>query len=56
VRIRQLAEEAVKRKAHNLFDNLARRVQVNKALVDFEFVTIPGLGTLTARLRIDGGM
>jgi hypothetical protein len=50
VRIRELAEEAVKWKAHNLFDNLARRVQINEALVDFEFVTIPGLGALTARL------
>jgi len=25
-------------------------VQINKALVDFEFVAVPGLGTLTARL------
>ena len=36
--------------AHNLLDNLARGVQINETLVYFEFVTIPGLGTLTARL------
>jgi hypothetical protein len=37
-------------KTHNLLDNLARGVQINETLVYFEFVTIPCLGTLTARL------
>jgi len=37
-------------KAHDLFNNLTRGVEVNETLVDFEFVTVPGLGTLTARL------
>ncbi len=40
--------------AYNLFDNLARGVQINETLVYFEFVTIPGFGTLTARLIKDG--
>lgn len=35
---------------HNLLDDLAGGVQVNKALVHLELVTIPGLGTLTTRL------
>ncbi len=39
---------------HDLLDNLARRVEVNEALVDFEFVAIPGLGSLTARLEKRG--
>jgi hypothetical protein len=56
VHIRQLAEGEVKRKAHNLLDNLARGVQINEALVDFEFITVPGLGTLTARLGRKGGV
>ncbi len=43
-------------KAHNLFDNLARGVQINEALVDFEFVTVPSLGALTARLEKNGEM
>jgi hypothetical protein len=43
-------------KAHDLFDNLARGVQINEALVDFEFVTVPSLGALTARLEKNGGM
>jgi hypothetical protein len=38
------------RGTHNLLDNLRRGVQVNQALVDFELVAVPGLGTLTARL------
>jgi hypothetical protein len=50
-----LADGAIERKAHNLFDDLARGVQINKALVDFEFITVPGLGTLTARLGRRGG-
>ena len=41
--------------AHNLLDNLARGVQINETLVYFEFVTIPGLGTLTARLAKEEG-
>lgn len=43
-----------KESAHNLLDNLARGVQINETLVYFEFVTIPGLGTLTARLAKEG--
>ena len=43
-------------KAHDLFDNLARGVQINEALVDFEFVTVPSLGALTARLEKTGEM
>ena len=37
--------------AHDLLDNLARGVEVNQTLVDFEFVAIPGLGPLTTRLE-----
>jgi hypothetical protein len=37
-------------KAHNLFDNLTRGVEINETLVDFEFITVPCFGTLTARL------
>jgi hypothetical protein len=40
-----------KQKTHDLLDNLARGVEVNEALVDFEFVAVPGLGSLTARLE-----
>ena len=47
-------ERRVKKKTHDLLDNLARRVEVNEALVDFEFVAIPGLGSLTARLEKRG--
>ena len=39
---------------HDLLDNLARGVEVNQTLVDFEFVAIPGLGSLTARLEKRG--
>jgi hypothetical protein len=35
---------------YDLLDDLAGGVQVDEALVDLQFVTIPGLGTLTARL------
>jgi len=56
VRIRRLAEGKVERKTYNLLDNLARGVQINEALVDFEFITVPGLGTLTARLGKEGGV
>jgi hypothetical protein len=35
--------------AGDLFDNLRRRVQVDHALVDAHFETIPSVGTLTAR-------
>ena len=38
---------------YNLLDDLARGVEVNETLVDLELVAIPGLGTLTARLRTD---
>jgi len=38
-------------KAHDLFDNLTRGVEINETFVDFEFIAVPGLGTLTARLR-----
>lgn len=38
----------------DLLDNLARGVEVDQAFVDFEFVAIPGLGSLTAR-RLAGG-
>jgi hypothetical protein len=50
VRIEQFAKGMIRRKAHNLLDDLARGVQINETLVDFEFITVPGLGTLTARL------
>ena len=36
---------------HNLLDDLARRVKVDETLVDLELVAVPGLGTLTARLK-----
>ena len=45
----------ISKKAHNLLDNFARGVQINETLVYFEFVTIPGLGTFTARLAKEGG-
>jgi hypothetical protein len=32
-----------KQEAHNLLNNLARGVQIDKTLVNFEFITIPGL-------------
>ena len=35
---------------NDLFDDLARGVQVDETFVDFEFVTIPGFRSLTARL------
>lgn len=34
----------------DLFDNLTRSMQVDQALVNFEFVAVPGLGALTTRL------
>lgn len=37
--------------SYDLLDDLAGGVQVNEALVDLELVTIPGLGTLTTRLK-----
>jgi hypothetical protein len=40
-----------KKGTHDLLDNLARGMEVNQTLVDFEFVTIPGLGSLTTRLE-----
>jgi len=40
--------------ARDLLDNLARGVEVNEALVDFEFVPVPGLGSFTTR-RLAGG-
>ena len=43
-------------KAHDLFDNLTRGVEINETLVDFEFITVPGLGTLTARLGKEGSV
>ena len=36
---------------YDLLDDLAGGVEVDQTLVDLELVTIPGLGTLTARLR-----
>ena len=51
-----LGEGRLKREAHDLLDNLARGVQIDEAFVDFEFVTVPGLGALTARLGIEKGM
>ena len=36
---------------YNLLHDFAGGVQVNEPLVDLELITIPGLGTLTARLR-----
>ena len=35
---------------NDLFDDLARGVQVDETFVDFELVTIPGFRSLTARL------
>jgi hypothetical protein len=35
---------------HNLLDDLARRVQVDEALVHLELVTVPGLRSLTTGL------
>jgi len=40
-----------RRETHNLLDDLAGRVQVNQPLVNLELVTVPGFGTLTARLE-----
>ena len=48
-------ENVFLKKAHNLLDNFARGVQIDETLVYFEFVTIPGLGTFTARLAKEGG-
>ena len=36
---------------HDLLDDLARRVEVDEALVHLELVAVPGLRTLTARLQ-----
>jgi len=36
--------------AYNLFHDLRGGVQVNEAFVDLEFITVPGFGTLSARL------
>mgnify|MGYP007051644868 CR=1 FL=1 len=40
-----------RRKTYDLLDDLAGGVQVNEALVDFQLIAIPGLGTFTARLE-----
>ena len=39
------------KETYDLLDDLARGVEVDQALVDLELVAVPGLGTLTARLR-----
>jgi hypothetical protein len=39
------------RKTHDLFDNLTGGVEVDQTLVHLELVAIPGLRTLTARLK-----
>ena len=36
---------------HDLLNDLAGGVEVDKALVDLELVAVPGLRTLTARLK-----
>ena len=41
----------MKKNTHDLLDNLARGVEINEALVDLEFVPVPGLGSLTTRLE-----
>ena len=35
-----------------MFHDLGGGVQVNETFVDLEFVTVPGFGTLTARLHL----
>lgn len=40
----------------NLLDNLAGRVEVNKALVNLELVAVPGLGTFTTRSLTSGDL
>jgi len=42
--------------AGNLLDELAGGVQVDQTLVDLELITIPGLGTLTARSLASGDL
>ena len=37
---------------HDLFHHLRGGVQVNETFVDLELVTVPGFGTLTARLNL----
>lgn len=37
---------------HDLLDNLAGGVEVDQTLVDLQLEAIPGLGTLTTRLKI----
>lgn len=46
-----MSNDNEQRQTHDLLDDLAGRVEVDEALVDLELVAIPGLGTLTARLR-----
>ena len=46
----RMAKDKEQENTYNLLDDLARRVQVDQALVNLQFVTIPGFGTLTTRL------
>jgi hypothetical protein len=53
-RIKPRANGRSRNDTHNLLDNLARGVEVDQTLVDFEFVAVPGLGSLTTRLERSG--
>lgn len=46
----RMAKNKEQENTYDLLDDLARRVQVDQALVNLQLVTIPGLGTLTTRL------
>jgi hypothetical protein len=46
-------DQKQKANTHDLLDNLAGRVEVNQTLVNLEFITIPCLGTFTARLLVE---
>ena len=45
------ADVQYKYKIYNLLDNFTGRVKINETLVDLQFITVPGLGTLTTRLN-----
>ena len=38
------------KKTHNLFYDLTRGVKIDETLVNLQLITVPGLGTFTARL------
>ena len=47
----QYQHAAIRLYTHDLLDDLAGGVEIDETLVDLELVAIPGLGTLTARLK-----